>query len=615
MELLLPVLRDRREIVITHFFYAAIGLVVLLPSIGLFIRLALALSGKLALTNLDILTFALTPFGALSLALLATFQIFVVAFELAALADIAARSMRGQRISARDAIWNSLRQSVRILGFAWRLVLRILWIVLPFVAAAAGTFKLLLTNYDINFYLSVKPAEFWIAGGVIFVILAAMSILLLWKLLDWCMAIPLLLFGDTSVARCFRVSKKLASGKRRQFVIRLATWAGVLLVLNTILFFLLSSIGDLLIPLALNSTQLLLIVLGGLLATGTLLGFVVTAFATGGLAYIVVEQYFDVAPQSAAALNFPVPEPGRVNHIARLQLKRLVISLIAIVGVAALTGNWLLNSTIVNEEVQVIAHRGAAGRAPENTMASMRAAIEDNADWLEIDVQETADGEIVVLHDRDFMKLSGVKLQIWDGALADVLEIDVGSWFAPEFADQRVPRLSEVLQLAHGKCGVIIELKYYGHDVQLEERVIELVEQADMVDNVMIMSLEYQGIRKVRALRPDWTVGLLAAQAAGNLTRLDVDFLAVSSALLSPQLVLSASNAGQEVFVWTLNDSFNINRAISMGVNGIITDEPALVNEVLEERSEMTHAEKLLLHTALLMGRQPPSRSYRDNSP
>jgi glycerophosphoryl diester phosphodiesterase len=615
VQLLQLILRDRRKIAATHLFYSAIGLVVLLPSIGLFIRMALAVSGKSALTNLDILTFVLTPFGAVSLALLATFQLFVMAFELAALVNIAARSMRGQRTSALGAIWDSLRQSIRIFGFVWRLLLRVLWIVLPFVAAAAVTFKLLLTDYDINFYLSVKPTEFWIAVGIVVVILAGMSILLLRKLPDWCMAMPLLLVGDTSAAQSFQDSKTLASGKRRQFLIRLALWAGVSITLNAVLFFFLSLIGDLLIPLALNSTQLLLIVLGGILATAALFGFVVTAFTAGSLAYVVVEQYFDVAPHSSAPDHVAMPAEIQTSESTRRPLRRLLLFPIAAVGIAVLTGNWLVNSATVNEDVQVIAHRGAAGRAPENTMASMRAAVEDHADWIEIDVQETADGEVVLLHDSDFMKLAGVNLKIWDGTLADVLEIDVGSWFAPEFADQRVPTLSEVLQYARGKCGVMIELKYYGHDQRLEERVIELVEQADMADDVMIMSLEYAGISKVRALRPDWTVGLLAAQAAGNLTRLDVDFLAVSSALLSPQLLLSANNAGQQVFVWTLNDSYNMNRAISMGVDGVITDEPALTREVLTERSEMTQAEHLLLHTALLLGRQPPSRSYRDDSP
>jgi len=242
-------------------------------------------------------------------------------------------------------------------------------------------------------------------------------------------------------------------------------------------------------------------------------------------------------------------------------------------------------------------------------------AIEDSTDYIEIDVQETADGEVVVFHDSDFMKLAGVNLKVWDGTLEEIRAIDVGSWFGPEFADERVPTLAEVLKEADGRCRVIIELKYYGHDQQLERRVVEIVEQANMVDEVKIMSLSYQGIQKIRALRPNWTIGLLAAQAAGNLAQLDVDFLAVKSGLVMPELILAAKNSGKQVFVWTLNDAYSMTRAISLGVDGIITDEPMLARQVLEERAALTPTEHLLLHTALLLGQQPPTRSYRDDSP
>jgi len=199
--------------------------------------------------------------------------------------------------------------------------------------------------------------------------------------------------------------------------------------------------------------------------------------------------------------------------------------------------------------------------------------------------------------------------------LQQVREIDVGSWFDSEFADQRPPTLAEVLRIVKGRGRLIIEFKYYGHDERLEERVIELVEQADMVNDVMIMSLEHKGVRKMRELRPDWTVGLLAAQAAGNLAQLDVDFLAVKSGLVMPELILAAKNSGKQVFVWTLNDAYSMTRAISLGVDGIITDEPMLARQVLEERAALTPTEHLLLHTALLLGQQPPTRSYRDDSP
>ena len=150
---------------------------------------------------------------------------------------------------------------------------------------------------------------------------------------------------------------------------------------------------------------------------------------------------------------------------------------------------------------------------------------------------------------------------------------------------------------------------------RLEERVIDVVERLDMIDEVMIMSLSYAGMQKVRLLRPDWTIGLLAAQAAGNLARLDVEFLAVSSRIATPQFIRSSQAAGKPVYVWTINDALNMSRMISLGVDGIITDEPELAREVLADRNELNSVERLLVQMAYLMGWQSPTSTYRDNSP
>lgn len=613
--LLRSVLRNRWRIVGTHLLYTVVGLVILLPSIGFIAHLALAMSGKTALTNLDILFFALTPLGAASLVLFGAFLLFVLAFEQAAFLTIAASSISGHRMTVLAVVMHSLSQSIRILDFAWRLVLRTLIITLPFVVAAAGIFLYLLTDYDINFYLNSQPPEFWTAVRLIIVVFAGMSFVLVRKLLDWSMSLPLLLFGDTSPARCFRDSTTAMRGSRRRLLFRLAVCACASLMMSTAMFLITWLVGDLVVPLAINSTMWLLFALGGVVAIGALGGFIVAAFSSAGFAYVVVDTFYRTIPDVAESA--PVPDPGRrgAGIIARLTVRQLALLLIAGVAAAGLTGYWLVNGVPLLDEVSVIAHRGAAGHAPENTISAVRQAIEDNADWIEIDVQETADGKVVLLHDSDFMKLSGIDLKIWDSTLTQIREIDVGSWFAPEFSDQRIPTLAEVLQLTQGKSGVIIELKYYGHNERLEERVVEIVEQSDMVDDVMIMSLDYKGLRKMRELRPEWTIGLLAAEVVGNLSQLDVDFLAVKLRLLSPELMLAAGNAGKQVFVWTLNDAYNMTRAISFGVDGIITDEPALARKVLEDRASLTPTERLLLHTALLLGQQPPTRSYRDDSP
>ena len=171
---------------------------------------------------------------------------------------------------------------------------------------------------------------------------------------------------------------------------------------------------------------------------------------------------------------------------------------------------------------------GSSAAAPENTMAAVRQALVDRADWVEIDVQETADGHVVLFHDSDFMKLAGVDLKIWDATLADLKDIDVGSWFGPDFKDERVPTLDEVLKECKGKAGVNIELKYYGHDEQLEQRVAEIVEANGMQDHVVFMSLKQDAVKKMKSLRPQWKVGLLMSVSAGDLKNIHADFLAVN---------------------------------------------------------------------------------------
>ena len=129
------------------------------------------------------------------------------------------------------------------------------------------------------------------------------------------------------------------------------------------------------------------------------------------------------------------------------------------------------------------------------------------------------------------------------------------------------------------------------------------------------MSLAYEGIQRFRALRPDWTIGLLSATAIGDLTRLDADFLAVSTGLATPGFVRHAKAAGKQVYVWTVNDPVSLSRMMSAGVDGVITDEPEMARQVMEQRGRMSPVERLLLHTALLFGRPLPQRLYRDDLP
>jgi glycerophosphoryl diester phosphodiesterase len=108
---------------------------------------------------------------------------------------------------------------------------------------------------------------------------------------------------------------------------------------------------------------------------------------------------------------------------------------------------------------------------------------------------------------------------------------------------------------------------------------------------------------------------LLAASAVGDLSRLDVDFLAVNQGMASRTFIRRAHTAGKRVFVWTINDALSLSRWMSMGVDGVITDEPALAREVLAQRADMSSAERLMLSAALFFGRPAMASAYRDDSP
>ncbi len=136
-----------------------------------------------------------------------------------------------------------------------------------------------------------------------------------------------------------------------------------------------------------------------------------------------------------------------------------------------------------------------------------------------------------------------------------------------------------------------------------------------MTDQVAIMSLKLAGVRKLKQLRPEWTGGLLAATAIGDITRLDADFLAVNQNMASRRFIERARAAGKQVFVWTVNDGLSLNHWMSMGVDGVITDEPALAKDILAQRADLSSAERLLLSLSTLFGKPELARQYRDNSP
>ena len=606
--------RTWRAVLKIHITCTLLAAVILVPLAGIIGRLLLALSGRTVATDQDILYFFLSPVGLLALVFVAVVLVAILALEQAALMAIAASAAHQRPLDVWTAVRFAWSRAPGILRLASQVVVRCLLIAVPFLVVAGAIYKVALTEFDINYYLSERPPAFWGSAIAIAVFAVATIIVIADRLIGWSVSLPALLFADMTPRAALARSAQLTKGRRSIILLLLASWTAVTLIVGSLVLGLVSLIGRWFIPPLMDSLPWLTVALTALVLLGLLASLPVGAFNAGSFAHLTFGLY---EKSGGAVLIQASPDSGEASRdrARRMSVRTVVLGCVVAGALALLVGGWLLRQARVLDDVLVIAHRGASGAAPENSLAAIERAIDDGADWIEIDVQETIDGEVVVVHDSDFMKLANVDLKVWDGTVDEVRSIDIGSWFSPKFAAERVPTLREVLETARGRAGVVIELKYYGHAVRLEERVAEIVESTGMADDSVVMSLSYDGIRKMSSLRPDWTVGLLVAKSIGNLNQVDADFLAVNVGMATPRFIRSAHRADKQVFVWTVNDPMTMSSLMTLGVDGIITDEPALARQVLAQRSQLSSAERLLARVALLFGKPVPKRTYRDDSP
>lgn len=265
-------------------------------------------------------------------------------------------------------------------------------------------------------------------------------------------------------------------------------------------------------------------------------------------------------------------------------MKRIaILVLISLFAISACTKE---ESDVVSKKksVMVVAHRGASGYAPENTLAAMKKGIEMKAEMSELDVQETADGEIIVLHDGSLKRTSGVDKNIWETNYADLKGLDVGSWFSEEYKGEPIPTFQEVIDLVKGKMKINIELKANKHEKMLAERTLKIVEENNFLDQVIFTSFKFDEIRKIRALNKNAKVGYIFSKLPKNVDvfKEDVDLLSAKYKIVDVEFIKKAKIAGMEVAVWTVNKPEDMKRMIEIGVDAIITNYPDVLAKVIE---------------------------------
>ena len=230
----------------------------------------------------------------------------------------------------------------------------------------------------------------------------------------------------------------------------------------------------------------------------------------------------------------------------------------------------------------VVAHRGYAAVAPENTLVALHAAVTAGADWIEFDVRTTADGVPVVVHDRHLGRTVPGAEPVAEVLFDDLRARDAGGWFAPVFAGLRVPTLAEVLDLlaASPGPGILLEIKPPATADQVKAVLAQLTERG-LVARTVLQSFADQILHDAAELLPELRRGVLRLG-------LDADPVAVArghgavcynpslaDVVAAPSVVPALAAVGVGVMPWTVNDPAGWATAVSLGCAGVITDRPA----------------------------------------
>lgn len=250
--------------------------------------------------------------------------------------------------------------------------------------------------------------------------------------------------------------------------------------------------------------------------------------------------------------------------------------------VLLLTGRMNFNVEYV-KTMEVTAHRGNSNDRPENSMSAFKKAVKDGADWIELDVQQTKDEEIIVLHDSSLKRTTGKNKHVWEMKYSDIRKLECGKWFSPKYEGEKIPLLSEVIDYAKKQdVKLNIEIKPSSHDTDFEEQLVDLIIDKGFEDECVVTSQSYASLKKVKDYNKEITTIYVMGVAYGSVFKLSsADGYSVKSYYVTDELVGSIHNAGKEIFVWTVNNEKLINRMIDLNVDNIITDNVSMAKKCI----------------------------------
>ncbi|RYU09724.1 glycerophosphodiester phosphodiesterase [Nocardioides iriomotensis] len=295
--------------------------------------------------------------------------------------------------------------------------------------------------------------------------------------------------------------------------------------------------------------------------------------------------------------------PTLTAAVGALSLLATTLLPVATAGSAAATPSLVAQDP---DSVLTVAHRGARYVAPENTLVALKAAIDRGVDFVEVDVQRSKDGRLVLIHDNDLARTTNIekvfpKRKSWavgDVTYGDMKKLDAGSWKAERYAGTRIPSLKQALRLVQRTgTGIMIELKSPKLYPGIESEVSVALRQVDgylgraiRTDQLVVQSFDFDSARAFKELEPRVKLALLGTPDPSQLPDLSrwADEISSRHKTVDAEYVAAVHALGMDSSVWTVDTEENMNANLDKGVDAVVTNRPNILGRVLQQRGAET---------------------------
>ena len=510
-------------------------------------------------------------------------------FEQFALSEAIHASYCGHKITAREMLTDGAFLTVRYFKPRNFLIILYVLFILPLAAlfdTSSVTKFIALPGFIVE---SIEKYWYWE------LLYYSVLVLVFYLAIRWFYSIIVMAVENVPDFRAaVRRSSVLTKGKYKLRLTGLSLfWASVVAVLGLLAFAVVSlGFSTILILLGLDETRW-----GEALLSdhGLDISMVVFLFIFSWLnTPILLTSYQGEYYRRTEQLGGYVPEYVPRKHIwgRRRLIKPLLYVIVAAVMVYTVPMRvrqvrWSLNTGLGLP--MMMAHRGYSAAAPENTIEALLAAADIGVQSVEFDVQMTKDGEIILLHDDSLDRTTGYHAKIWDVTYDQIRELDASVGFRDEtgldYPATRIPTLDSALKAVKDSglfCN--IEIKRTGHDAGIEAKTVEIIRANDFLDQCDVTSQDYSTLEAVRAADPEVLTAYTTVIGLGDIENLEAaDIISIQESFATYQEVQRLHAAGKRVFVWTINDADVMEKLISLNVDAILTNDPSLGQEVLND--------------------------------